>query len=409
MTGTRRPTLGDLADLEAENALLLAIVEATSSGPDVEPLAAAVARLIVEATATDVCFVHVLDDAGRSLTLAGATPPFNGQVGRVRLPIGTGVAGWVAEHGEPAVIVDDKHADPRYLAIAALRGSEYTSMASVPMTSDLAGLVGVLNVHTVVRREFTARDIRLLTSIGRLVAGALHSARLHRRLVARERANERFTEQVIAAQETERRRLAGDIHDGISQRLVSLGYHLDAAAGTLRSDPAYAEQQLILARELADITVDEARIAIGGLRPPVLDDLGLAGGLTSLSRTVPDLDCELILGDERLPEHVEIALYRIAQEALQNVQKHARATRVELRFTVREGTVRLEVGDDGCGFDTGVGGFEARDLQPEASGYGMRSMAERAELVGGTLTVRSRPGSGTTVTVTVPAAPVAPT
>jgi two-component system NarL family sensor kinase len=409
MTGARRPTLGDLADLEAENALLLAIVEATSSGPDVEPLAAAVARLIVEATATDVCFVHVLDDAGRSLTLAGATPPFNGQVGRVRLPIGTGVAGWVAEHGEPAVIVDDKHADPRYLPIAALRGSEYTSMASVPMTSDLAGLVGVLNVHTVVRREFTARDIRLLTSIGRLVAGALHSARLHRRLVARERANERFTEQVIAAQETERRRLAGDIHDGISQRLVSLGYHLDAAAGTLRSDPAYAEQQLILARELADITVDEARIAIGGLRPPVLDDLGLAGGLTSLSRTVPDLDCELILCDERLPEHVEIALYRIAQEALQNVQKHARATRVELRFTVREGTVRLEVSDDGCGFDTGVGGFEARDLQPEASGYGMRSMAERAELVGGTLTVRSRPGSGTTVTVTVPVTPVVPT
>jgi two-component system, NarL family, sensor kinase len=409
MTGTRRPTLGDLADLEAENALLLAIVEATSSGPDVEPLAAAVARLIVEATATDVCFVHVLDDAGRSLTLAGATPPFNGQVGRVRLPIGTGVAGWVAEHGEPAVIVDDKHADPRYLPIPALRGVDYTSMASVPMTSDLAGLVGVLNVHAVVRREFTARDIRLLTSIGRLVAGALHSARLHRRLVARERANERFTEQVIAAQETERRRLAGDIHDGISQRLVSLGYHLDAAAGTLRSDPAYAEQQLILARELADITVDEARIATGGLRPPVLDDLGLAGGLTSLSRTVPDLDCELILADERLPEHVEIALYRIAQEALQNVQKHASATRVELRFAVREGTVRLEVSDDGCGFDTGVGGFEARDLEPEASGYGMRSMAERAELVGGTLTVRSRPGSGTTVTVTVPATPVVPT
>ncbi|HEY4421855.1 MAG TPA: GAF domain-containing protein, partial [Pseudonocardia sp.] len=205
MTSTRRPTLGDLADLEAENALLLAIVEATSSGPDVEPLAAAVARLIVEATATDVCFVHVLDDAGRSLTLAGATPPFDGQVGRVRLPIGTGVAGWVAEHGRPAVIVDDKHADPRYLPIAALRGVDYTSMASVPMTSDVAGLVGVLNVHTVVRREFTARDIRLLTSIGRLVAGALHSARLHRRLVARERANERFTEQVIAAQETERR------------------------------------------------------------------------------------------------------------------------------------------------------------------------------------------------------------
>jgi two-component system, NarL family, sensor kinase len=402
MTTSRRPALGGLADLEAENALLLAIVEATSSGPDVEPLAAAVARLIVEATATDVCFVHVLDDAGRSLTLAGATPPFDCEVGTVRLPIGTGVAGWVAEHGEPAVIVDDKRADARYLPIPALRGTDYTSMASVPMTSDLAGLVGVLNVHTVVRREFTPRDIRLLTSIGSLVAGALHSARLHRRLVSRERANERFTEQVIAAQETERRRLAGDIHDGISQRLVSLGYHLDAVAGTMRTDPAYAGQQLALARELADITVDEARIAIGGLRPPVLDDLGLAGGLASLCRTVPDLDYELTLGDERLPEHVEIALYRIAQEALQNVQKHARASTVHMRFAVWAGTARLEVGDDGCGFATGMGGLEARDLQPDGSGYGMRSMTERAELVGGTLTVRSRPGSGTTVTVTVP-------
>jgi two-component system NarL family sensor kinase len=399
---TLRPALSGLADLERENALLLAIVEATSSGPDVEPLAAAVARLIVDATATDVCFVHVLDDAGHSLTLVGATPPFDGEVGTVRLPLGTGVTGWVAERGEPAVIVDDKQADPRYLPVPALRGTDFTSMASVPMTSDPAGLIGVLNVHTVARREFTGHDIRLLTTIGRLVAGALHSARLHRRLVARERAHEQFTEQVIAAQETERRRLAGDIHDGISQRLVSLGYHLDAAAGTLLDDPAYAAEQLTLARELADITVDEARIAIGGLRPPVLDDLGLAGGLASLCRTVPDFACELSLGEERLPEHVEIALYRIAQEALQNVQKHAGATTVRMRFGVRAGTARLEVTDDGCGFDIGVGGVGMREVRADGSGYGMRSMAERAELVGGTLRVRSRRGSGTTVVVSVP-------
>ncbi|HEY2205620.1 MAG TPA: GAF domain-containing sensor histidine kinase [Pseudonocardia sp.] len=391
--------LGVLADLERENALLLAIVEATSSGPDVEPLAAAVARLIVEATATDVCFVHVLDDTGHSLTLVGATPPFDGEVGTVRLPIGTGVTGWVAQHGKPAVIVDDKHTDPRYLPIRALRGREFTSMASVPMTSDPAGLVGVLNVHTVERREFTARDILLLTTIGRLVAGAVASARLHRRLAARERSHERFTERVIAAQESERRRLAGDIHDGISQRLVSLGYHLDAAAGTLRTDPDFAAAQLALARELADITVDEARVAIGGLRPPILDDLGLAGGLSSLCRTVPDLRCELTLGEDRLPEHVEIALYRIAQEALQNVQKHAGASTVRIRLAVRAGAARLEIRDDGGGFDIGPAG----EPHPDGAGYGMRGMAERAELVGGRLDVRSRKGTGTTVTVAVPA------
>jgi len=385
-------------DLETENALLLAIIDATSSGPEVEPLAAAVARLIVAATATDVCFVHVLDDSGRALTLVGATPPFDGEVGTVRLPIGSGVTGWVAQRGEPAVIVDDKHADPRYLPIPALRGTDFTSMASVPMTSDPAGLVGVLNVHTVARREFTARDVRLLTTIGRLVAGAVASARLHRRLVARERAHEQFTEQVVAAQETEHRRLAGDIHDGISQRLVSLGYHLDAAAGTLHSEPAFAAEQLALARELADITVDEARAAVGGLRPPILDDLGLGGALASLCRTVPELDCALNLDDDRLPEHVEIALYRIAQEALQNVQKHAEAGTVTMRFAVRAGAARLAIADDGSGFDIETVG----DVRDDGSGYGMRSMSERAELVGGRLDVRSRRGSGTTVTVTVP-------
>ncbi|HEV7756266.1 MAG TPA: GAF domain-containing sensor histidine kinase [Mycobacteriales bacterium] len=381
-----------LADLERENALLLAIIQATSEGPGVEPLAAAVARLITAATATDVCFVHVLDDAGTSLTLAGATPPLDGAAGKVRLSLGTGVTGWVASHQRPAIIVDNKEADPRYQPIPALRGSEFTSMASVPMSSDVAGLVGVLNVHTRHRREFTDRDIRLLTMIGRLVAGAVHLARLHRQLAGRERSHERFVQQVVAAQEAERRRLAGDIHDGISQRLVSLSYHLDAADRTVRDDPAYAAEEIVLARSLADVTMDEARAAIGGLRPPVLDDLGLAGGLASLARSVPDLHAVLDLADERLPEHVEVALYRIAQEALQNVQKHAGAASTRLIFEVQANTARVEVRDDGVGFTP----------EPGHGGYGLNSMAERAELIGGRLTIRSRRGSGTSVIAVVP-------
>jgi two-component system NarL family sensor kinase len=386
-----------LADPEREHALLLGIIEAAARGPAVEPLAAAVARLITEATDTDVCFVHVLDDTERSLTLTGATPPFDEQVGRIRLPIGAGVTGWVASHREPAVIVERKEADPRYLPIPALRGTTFTSMASVPMASEPAGLVGVLNVHTVARREFTDRDIRLLVGIGSLVAGALHQARMHRRLAARERAHERFTEQVIAAQETERRRLAGDIHDGISQRLVTLSYHLDAVGHALHTDTGIAAEQLARARDLLDLSLGEARAAIGGLRPPVLDDLGLAGGLASLARTLPQVDVTLDLADERLPEHIEIALYRIAQECLQNTAKHARADTARLSFAVRRGQARLEVADDGDGFDAAAAG-EA------AAGYGMRSMTERAELVGGTLRVVSRPGAGTTVVAVVPVA-----
>ena len=103
------------------------------------PLATSVARLIVEATATDVCFVHVLDDNGGALTLMGATPPFDRQVGRIRLPVGEGVSGWVASHRTPAVIAAGKEADPRYRYFPELGGQAYTSMVSVPMESGRPG------------------------------------------------------------------------------------------------------------------------------------------------------------------------------------------------------------------------------------------------------------------------------
>jgi two-component system NarL family sensor kinase len=387
----------DLVDPDRELALLRELIQAASSGPGVEPLAAAAARMITAATGADVCFVHVLDDTDQSLTLAGATPPFDGQVGKIRLPLGSGISGWVASHREAVVIIDDKEADPRYLPIGSLRGRDFTSMLSVPMETDPGGLVGVLNVHTVARREFTDGDVELLRVIGALIAGAMHQARLHRRLVARERAHELFVEQVIEAQEIERRRLAGDIHDGISQRLITLSYRLDAAARAVGQDPAEASQQLDEARELAGLTLREARAAISGLRPPVLDDLGLAGGLASLARSMPPMQLDLDLADVRLPEHIELALYRIAQEGLQNVVKHAEASRVRVRFAVDGDTARLKIVDDGVGFDT----FENPLGGDEMGGYGVLSMAERAELVGGRLNIRSRPGAGTAVTATI--------
>ena len=384
-----------LADPGRENALLVGIIEAISAGPELGPLAAGVARLIVEATATDVCFVYVLDDSGGALTLTGATPPFDRQVGRIRLPVGEGVTGWVASHHRPAVIAADKETDPRYRYFPELGGQDHMSMVSAPVESRLTGLVGVLNVHTRQRRDFTSRDVQLLTSIGSLVAGAVHQARLHRRLTAREQAAERFAEQVIAAQEAERRRLAGDIHDGITQRLVSLAFHLDAAADAVPAETGVAASELARARELADLTLDEARAAIGALRPPVLDDLGLADGLASLARSIAQVQVRVTGTECPLPEHVMVALYRIAQEALQNVVKHAQATQAEVELRCDASTALLRVTDNGRGFEVGT--------RPDGgTSYGLRSMAERAELVGGRLSVVSRPGVGTTVTATVP-------
>ncbi|MDH6244753.1 GAF domain-containing sensor histidine kinase [Mycobacterium sp. OTB74] len=397
--GANQPNaVRDLVSADRELVLLRELIQAASSGPGVEPLAAAAARMITEATGTDVCFVHVLDDTERSLTLTGATPPFDQEVGKIRLPLGEGVSGWVASHREPVVISHDKESDPRYRPFESLRGSDFTSMVSVPMETDPGGLVGVLNVHTVARREFSSGDVELLLVIGRLIAGALHQARLHRQVVARERAHENFVEQVIQAQEIERRRLAGDIHDGISQRLVTLSYRLDAASRAVGSDPAIVAEQLAMARELVDLTLGEARAAISGLRPPVLDDLGLAGGLASLARSIPSPDVDVDLDDVRLPDHIELALYRIAQECLQNVVKHAQATNARLAFTADAERAKLEIIDNGIGFDT----FEHPLGADEMGGYGLLSMAERAEIVGGRLNIRSRPGSGTIVTATIP-------
>jgi len=374
-----------------ENALLAGVVEAISVGLELAPLAARIAGLLVTATGADVRLVHVLDDGGTALTLTGATPPFDAAVGKIHLLLGEGVTGWVASHGEPVTITDHKEADPRYRYFPELRGGEFTSMASVPMASQPAGLAGVLNVHTRSRRIFTERDVVLLTAIGSLLAGAVHQARLYRRLAAREHALERFAERVIAAQEAERRRLAGDIHDGISQRLISLSYHLDAAADALRDVPGFTAEQLVLARQMIDLTLNKARAAISGLRPPVLDDLGLA----SLARSIYGVQVTVEADECALPEHVEIALYRIAQEALQNVVKHAGAYAASVELRCDPGLVCLRITDDGAGF------------HPDAAapGFGLSGMTERAELVGGHLDVRSSPGRGTTIEARIPVAP----
>jgi signal transduction histidine kinase len=398
-----RPRLSG-GDAEREAELLSRVIETISAGLDLDRILQGVATLVTETTATDVCFVHLLDERGRMLQLRGATPPFDDQVGRIELAVGEGVSGWVADHGEPAVIVGDKRADPRYRYIPELHGEEYTSMVSVPVVTPLGHLVGVLNVHTRLRRDFTAADVDLLRSVAGLVAGAIENARLHHRLAEREEALERFAEQTVEWQEHESRRLAGEIHDGISQRIVSLFFHLSAAADAIGRDPQIAAEQVALAQDLASAALEETRLAIAGLRPPVLDDLGLAASLESLGHSFPQLDVRVEATRRRMPEYLETAVYRTAQEALQNVAKHAAAQTVRVRLAAQAGRVVLEVCDDGAGFDVRAATGPRPAGAAAATGFGLSGMAERAELLGGKLELVSAPDRGTTVRLVLPAA-----
>ncbi|HLJ07419.1 MAG TPA: GAF domain-containing sensor histidine kinase [Acidimicrobiia bacterium] len=366
-------------------------MEVTSSDLNLREVAEHVAVLVTEATASDVCFVHVLDEARGRLVLMGATPPFTDLSGTVELGLGEGVAGWVALHAEPAV-VPDKWQDDRYVYIPALRGEDYESLVSVPLLGRGQHVVGVLNVHARRPRRYGDLDVALLAQVGNLLARTIENARLYERLAAREQTLEQFAARTIDAQELERRRLAGEIHDGISQRLISLWYHLQAA-GANTSDPAALARELAAAEDLTSAALDEARRAIAGLRPSVLDDLGLGPSLESLAHSVAGLDVDVDAEPCRLPAHVEVALYRIAQEALQNVMKHAAARRVTVRLSeTAAGGVRLVVEDDGVGFHPA----ERRGGGPS---YGLVGMRERAELVGATLQVTSAAGTGTRVEV----------
>lgn len=378
--------------------LLGLVIEATSADMDVSEVVQRVASLVTEATGSDVCFVHLVDEERNCVVLAGATPPFDQQIGQVELAMGEGIAGWVALHAEPAV-VPNKWEDARYRYIPALKGEDYASMVSVPMLIPRGRrVVGVLNVHSKEPRDYDPYDLALLTQVANLMARTIENARLYQRLAEREDMLESFATRIIEAQEQERRRLAGEIHDGISQRLVSLWYHLLAAEdGAGAADAATVKREIDVAKELATAALEDARGAIVGLRPTTLDDLGLGASLESLARSLPVKEVTVDVETVPLPPHVEVALYRIVQEAFQNVVKHAGATRVELSLRRDDDGVRLLVVDDGRGFTE-----NPPDDGAYRHAYGLVGIQERAELIGARVTVTSLPERGTTVEVVLP-------
>jgi signal transduction histidine kinase len=233
-------------------------------------------------------------------------------------------------------------------------------------------------------------------------AAALYGYQISERKRSAE-ARSRLLEQVMAAQEEERRRIARDLHDEIGQSLTSLlvGLRNLGAAPTPEAAGAQAEDL----RAVAAATLDEVRRLARGLRPMALDDLGLPA---ALERHVADfaqahglavrLDTPG-LGESRLPEAVETGLYRIVQEALTNVGKHAAACNVRVVVERQPGGVQALVEDDGRGFD-------ADPRQPPGDGLhlGLSGMYERAALLGGTVGVSSRRGGGTRVVVRIPLA-----
>jgi signal transduction histidine kinase len=236
-----------------------------------------------------------------------------------------------------------------------------------------------------------------LASLAGQAASALENARLYEELAERERRLHELVRQLLTAQEEERRRVAHDVHDGLAQTAAAAYQALQVFARRRQSHGSSHSQELEEALELVRQTVGEARQVIYNLRPTVLDDFGLAAAVRlqveALRSDGLDVGYEEGLGDARLPAEVETALFRVAQEALTNVRKHARTSRAHVSLEHLGGTVRLLVRDEGGGFRP----EEATNGAGPGEKVGLSGMRERVALLGGRFEIQTGPQAGTSI------------
>jgi signal transduction histidine kinase/HAMP domain-containing protein len=347
-----------------------------------------------------------------------------------------GVCAEVFQSGRPQVFHDgQRHACP---AAEYLQKEGLVFRACVPLKSkDLVlGVMSLVGVASGSVWMFTEDSLDTLMAIGRQIGVAIENARLYEELQRKETLRRQLLERGITLQEEERGRIARELHDQIGQRLTSiimtLGVLEEATSttdwerngttdwernGTTDGERACPERSRkngwaapeaqAHIQDVRDTTAQilkEVRDMALHLRPSVLDDLGLLAalrhylkGYQNRARLLVDFQA-LGLDGKRLPPEVETALFRIAQEALTNVARHAEARSVTVLLEQREASAMLIVEDDGKGFDVA----RVVDSRPDEGNLGIHGMRERAALLGGTLTIESTPGRGTTVFVRIP-------
>lgn len=210
-----------------------------------------------------------------------------------------------------------------------------------------------------------------------------------------------LSRSLMQAQEAERQRLALELHDEAAQALTSLLVHLRLLERA--QEPAQAQQQVEALRELTALALEEVRRVAVDLRPKILDDLGLAPALEwriDEFNLADGVEATIAISGltQRLPRDVELVFYRVGQEALSNVARHAQATHVELSLTREDELLTLEVSDDGVGFDANANRVSTNH------GFGLLGMRERLSIIGGTLQIDSRLGGGTRLIASAPVA-----
>ncbi len=304
---------------------------------------------------------------------------------------------------------------------ASLQRENVIALMHVPLMTK-GWVLGSMCVGTRGNQQFEGEEQKLLTAIGSQIAIAVENARLYTEVQRKERVRGRLFKKALAAQEDERKRIARELHDEVSQSLTALLYE---AEGCLEADEHPAtRQRLESICDLTHHTLDDIHKLIFDLRPSMLDQLGLISALRWLAETHLEprgvrvtVEASSNNGPlngekdfQRLSPEIETALYRVVQEAINNIARHAAARNVEIKLELQDNTATVSIVDNGIGFDLNeLSMATTRDMEDtdslqtdNARGLGIIGMQERIELLGGDMDILTAPGSGTRIFIHVP-------
>jgi len=316
-----------------------------------------------------------------------------------RMPADKGIAGWVFTHCQPDIVHEVRSNDRFYSAIDESLGYHTSSLVAVPMMAKGQG-IGVLEVlNKKSGRRFDENDRDILYALAGQAAIAIMNARLYQKVCDEK-------DRIIALEEDVRKELARDFHDGPAQTLAAMIMSLELLESTSQRIPPSVAEGLAELRAMATRTLHQVRNMIFELRPVILKTQGLEPALRSYVerlREAEGMNIHLKIEGlkERLPARLEEICFSIVQEAISNVKRHADEKNVWLTAIRRGNELQVIVKDDGAGFDLA----EVEMSYDRRGKLGLLNMRERAEMIGGRLSIESALGKGTSITLSVPLPP----
>lgn len=373
---------------------------------------------VLQLTGIDVVAIFLQDTSKGELKLS-ASRGLSENAARLAYQVGLldSSCGGVMELGR-AVVVPDL-SPYRGRGAQSLKREHINALMHVPLITKGCAL-GSMCVGTREHLQFDSEEQNLLTAIGNQIAIAVENARLYAEVQRKERLRGELLTKALAAQEEERKRIARELHDDVSQSLTALLY--EAEDGLEMDSRPSTQTRLQSICDLTQHTLDNIHKLIFDLRPSMLDQLGLVPAVRWLAETrlesrglrvtvnTGSTSMEKFSDDQRLAPEIETGLYRVIQEAINNIARHAAARNVEINLELDNETLRVSIIDDGIGFDWSELNTTANknlqedyvDTSETMRGLGLMGMQERIELLGGELEILTTPGNGTQVHIHVP-------